>query len=173
MELFEAIKNRRSTRAYKEQELPTGTVEKLIDAARWAPSAGNIQPWAFVVAASPDMKKKLSSAAYNQKDLEAASVVIVVCVDEKRAGQSYGERGKTLYCIQDTAAAVQNILLSAYSLGLGSCWVGAFNEDQVRKAIAAPSNMRPVALVPVGYPDEEPVARGRRPLSEIMYWETF
>lgn len=173
MELFEVIKNRRSIRAYKNQDLPEGTVEKLLDAARWAPSAGNVQPWAFVVATSPSVKHSLCLAAYSQKDVENAPVVIVVCADEKRAKESYGERGQTLYCYQDTAAAVQNILLSAYSLGLGTCWVGAFNEEQVRKAISAPSNMRPVALVPVGYPDEAPADRGRRPLSEITRWETF
>ncbi len=173
MELFEVIRNRRSIRAYKKQSLPPGTVEKLLDAARWAPSAGNIQPWAFVVATSLDVKHDLCLAAYNQKDVEEAPVVIVVCADEKRASESYGERGKKLYCLQDTAAAVQNILLSAHSLGLGSCWVGAFNEEQVRKVIKAPEGMKPVALIILGCPDEAPAARAKRPLSEIMYKETF
>ncbi len=173
MELFEVIRNRRSIRAYKKQDVPEGTVEKLLDAARWAPSAGNIQPWAFVVATSLDVKRNLSLAAYSQRDVEEAPIVIVVCADEKRAQESYGERGKTLYCHQDTAAAVQNILLSAYSLGLGSCWVGAFKEEQVRKVIKAPESMKPVALIILGYPDEAPVARGRRPLSEIMHKESF
>jgi len=173
MEIFEAIKNRRSIRAYKKKELPLGTVEKLIDAARWAPSAGNVQPWAFVVAASIDMKRALSLAAYGQGDVEAASAVIVVCADEKLAQERYGERGKTIFCFQDTAAAIQNILLAAYSLGLGTCWVGAFKEEQVSKLIQAPEDMRPVALILVGYPDEAPEARGRRPISEIMHSETF
>jgi nitroreductase len=173
MEIFEAITNRRSVRAYKKRQLPLGTIEKLLDAARWAPSAGNVQPWAFVVAASTDMKRALSLAAYSQRDIEDASIVIVVCADEKRAEERYGVRGKTLYCLQDTAAATQNILLTAYSLGLGSCWVGAFKEEQVRKAIRAPDEMRPVAMIPVGYPDEAPEARGRRSLSEIMNMETF
>ena len=173
MELFEIIKNRRSVRAYKKQDLPQGTIEKLLDAARWAPSAGNVQPWEFVVTFSPDLKSDLAEAAYGQKDVEEAPAAIVVCADEKRAEESYGERGKTLYCCQDTAAAVQNILLSAYSLGLGSCWVGAFKEEEVRKVIKAPKNMRPVALILVGYPDEKPAARARRPLSEIMHKETF
>jgi len=173
MELFEVIRNRRSIRAYKKQDLPEGTVEKLLDAARRAPSAGNVQPWAFVVATSLDVKRSLSSAAYNQKDVEEAPVVIVVCADEKRAQESYGERGKMLYCHQDTAAAVQNILLSAYSLGIGSCWVGAFKEEQVRKVIRAPESMKPVALIILGYPNEAPPDRGRRPLSEILYKETF
>jgi nitroreductase len=173
MEIFEAIKNRRCIRAFKKKELPPGTIEKLIDAARWAPSAGNVQPWEFVVAVSEDMKRALSLAAFGQKDIEDSSVVIVVCANEKRAEESYGERGKTLYCLQDTAAAIQNILLTAYSLGFGSCWVGAFKEDQVRELISAPKNIRPVALIPIGYPEEKPAARSRRPLSEIMHRETY
>jgi nitroreductase len=112
-------------------------------------------------------------AAYGQKSLEEASVVIVVCADEKRAEQSYSVRGKSLFCLQDTAAAIQNIMLTAYSLGLGSCWIGAFKEDEVRQVISAPKGMRPIALIPIGYPNETPAARSRRPLSEIMHKETF
>jgi nitroreductase len=85
----------------------------------------------------------------------------------------YGFRGKTLYCIQDTAAATQNILLTAYSLGLGTCWIGAFNEDEAKKAINAPEEIRPMAIIPVGYANEAPSQRDRRPLSQIMHYETF
>ena len=115
----------------------------------------------------------ISQAAYGQKNLQEAAIVIVVCADEKRAAESYGDRGKTLYCIQDTAAAIQNILLTACSLGLGSCWIGAFKEEQIKKIINSPKGIRPVALIPIGYPDEAPKARQRRPLSEIMHKETF
>jgi nitroreductase len=118
-------------------------------------------------------KQSLAFAAYGQKQLEEASIVIVVCADEKRVEQSYGERGKTLFCFQDTAAAVQNIMLTACSLGLGTCWVGAFKEEVVRKLVNSPEGVRPVALIPVGYPDEAPPARMRRPLSEIVHKETF
>ena len=173
MDLSEAIKGRRSIRTYKKIDLPQDTVETLLEAARWAPSAGNVQPWAFVVASSPQTKRNLSLAAYGQKDLEEAPVVIVVCADEKLAEQNYGTRGKTLYCLQDTAAAVQNILLTAYSLGLGSCWIGAFKEESARKAINAPKEMRPVALIPIGYPDEAPSPRNRRPVSGMIHKETF
>jgi nitroreductase len=102
-----------------------------------------------VVASTQKTKMDISQAAFGQKDLQEASVVIVVCADEKRAAESYGARGKTLYCIQDTAAAIQNILLTACSMGLGTCWIGAFKEDEVRKVIDAPTHMRPVALIPV------------------------
>jgi nitroreductase len=173
MDLLEIIKNRRSIRSYKKRDLPQETIDMLLEAARWAPSAGNVQPWAFVVASSQKMKQNLSTAAFGQKALEEASIVIVVCADEKLAEQSYGKRGKSLLCLQDTAAATQNILLTAYSLGLGSCWVGAFKEDEVRRVIKAPKQMRPIALIPVGYPNEAPPATSRRPVSEIMHKETF
>ena len=172
MELEEAIKGRRSIRAFKPQDVPKETVEKLIDAARHAPSAGNIQPWEFIIARKQDTKRKLAQAAY-QAFIEEASVVIVVCSNEKRAEVGYGVRGKTLYCIQDTAAATQNILLTAYSLGLGTCWIGAFNEAQAKKAVNAPEEMRPVAMISVGYPNKVPSQRNRRPLNQIMHYETF
>jgi nitroreductase len=172
MDLLEAIKKRRSIRAYKNQDVPEEVVEKLIEAASFAPSAGNIQPWKFVVARNPEVKKKLAQAA-DQAFIEEAPVVIVVCANEKRASMGYGVRGKTLYCIQDTAAATQNIHLTAYSLGLGTCWIGAFNEDQARKAVNAPEEMRPVAMIPVGYADEAPAQRNRRPPSQIMHRESF
>ena len=173
MELSEAIKGRRSVRAFKQQDVPEETVEKLIDAARHAPSAGNIQPWEFVVVRNLEVKRKLARAALNQTFVEEAPVVIVVCANEKRSSMGYGSRGKTLYCIQDTAAATQNILLTAYSLGLGACWIGAFNEDEAKRALNAPEGIRPVAIIPVGYPDETPSHRGMRPLSQIVHHENF
>ena len=172
MELSEAIKGRRSIRTYKQQNVPEEIVEKLIDAASFAPSAGNIQPWKFVIARKQDTKKKLAQAA-DQAFIEEAPVVIVVCANEERSSMGYGFRGKTLYCIQDTAAATQNILLTAYSLGLGTCWIGAFNEDEAKKAINAPEEIRPVAIIPVGYANEAPTQRNRRPLSQITHHESF
>jgi len=173
MDVLDVIKNRRSIRTYKKQELSQETIEVLVEAGRWAPSAGNVQPWEFVVVASPLVKHNLSIAAYLQRDLEEASIVIVVCADEKRAEQAYGERGKTLFCIQDTAAAIENIMLTAASLGLGSCWIGAFKEAEIRKVIEAPSHLKPVALLPIGFPNESPKPRDRRPINEILHKEKF
>jgi nitroreductase len=173
MELSEAIRGRRSIRAFKKQNVPEETVEKLIDAAGWAPSAGGIQPWEFVIVKEPAVKKKLAQAAVNQAFVEEAPVVIVVCANEKRSSMGYGFRGKTLYCIQDTAAATQNILLTAHSLGLGTCWVGAFNEGEAREAVNAPDGIRPVAMVPVGYANEVPSQGSRRPVGQITHHESF
>lgn len=173
MDLFEAIKNRRSVRAYTSKDVSEEDIEKLIDAARFAPSAGNIQPWEFVIVRDAKIKRRLAEAALNQTFIEEAPVVVVVCADEAQSSQGYGSRGVTLYCIQDTAAAIQNILLAAYAFGLGTCWVGAFREELVKKALNMPMNTRPVAIIPVGYAAEEPEPRPKRSVKEIIHYETF
>lgn len=173
MDVFEAIKNRRSIRVFQKKNVSEEKIETIIDAGSHAPSAGNIQPWEFVVVTDPEVKHQLAIAALNQSFVESASVVIVVCADEARSSQRYGSRGANLYCIQDTAAAVQNMLLAAHALGLGTCWVGAFREDMARKALSTPSHVRPVALVPIGYSAKSPSPRRRRPISEVFHRDTF
>jgi nitroreductase len=173
MDVLKAIKGRRSIRAFKSKDVPKEIVEKLINAAIWAPSAGNIQPWEFIIVRKPEIKKALAKAALNQTFIEEAPVVIVVCANENRSSQRYGVRGKTLYCIQDTAAAIQNIHLAAYSLKLGTCWVGAFKEEEAREVLKIPQGIRPVAIIPVGYPAGTPSPRNRRPISQIVHYETF
>ena len=173
MNVFKAIKTRRSIRAFTQEEISDDEIEKILDAARWAPSAGNIQPWIFVVVRNPETKRRLSEAALNQFFINEAPVVIVVCADQERSGMGYGSRGINLYCIQDTAAATQNILLAAHALGLGACWVGAFNEEEVRHILRVPRGVRPVAIVPIGHPAEKPGVVFKRPLSEVVRRETF
>lgn len=173
MDVYEAIKGRRSIREYKKQDVPDDLVKKLIEAAIMAPSAGNVQPYQFVIVRSEKNRQQLAKAAYNQRILLEAPVEIVACVDEKAASKKYGDRGKKLYCIQDTAAAIQNLLLAAYSLDLGTCWIGAFNEDDVRKAVNSPKEIRPVAIIPIGYPNETPQQTSRRSFEEVALKETF
>ena len=173
MDVFEAIKSRRSIRAYTSHEVSDEEVKRLIDAARWAPSAGNIQPWEFVVVRDPVTKRRLSAAALDQRFIEEAPVVIVVCADENRSGWRYGRRGVDLYCVQDTAAATQNVLLAACALGLGACWIGAFREGEVERILKTPEAVRPVAIVPVGHPAEKPSAPQKRSIGEITRYESF
>jgi len=173
MEVLDAIRGRRSVRAFKSNDFPPETVNKLIDAAICAPSAGNIQPWEFIIVRKPDIKRKLVEAALNQEFIAEAPAVIVVCANENRSLHGYGIRGKTLYCIQDTAAATQNILLLAYSLGLGTCWVGAFKEEKVKEILNIPEGIKPVAIIPVGYPAEKPSPRSRRPINLVVHYEAF
>jgi len=173
MDVLEAIKGRRSIRAFQSKEIPEEIVEKLIDMARRAPSAGNIQPWEFIIVRKPEIKRRLAEAALDQTFIEEAPIVIVVCANENRSSQGYGIRGKTLYCLQDTAAATQNILLAAYSFGLGTCWIGAFREEEAREILEIPYGVRPIAIIPIGYPAEAPPPPSRRPINQIVHYETF
>lgn len=173
MDVFEAIRGRRSIRAFKSVDVSEEIVNKLIEAACLAPSAGNIQPWEFVVVRNREVKRRLVEAALGQSFIEDAPVVIVVCANEERSSMGYGIRGKTLYCIQDTAAAIQNLHLAAYALGLGTCWVGAFREEEVREALKIPRGIRPVAIIPVGYPAEHPQPPKRKPLQQVIHHENL
>jgi len=173
MDVFEAIKERRSVRDYTDKKVSEKDVEQLIEAARWAPSAGNTQPWEFVIVKDAEMKRKLSDAALNQTFIQKAPVIIVVCADENRSSKRYGKRGEKLYSIQDTAAATENIILAAQELGLATCWVGAFQEKEVAKALKAPKNVKPVAIITVGYPAGKQAATQRMPVKEIVHYETF
>ena len=173
MDVFEAIKNRRSVRAYTNKEVSEEDIGRLIEAAMVAPSAGNIQPWEFVIVKNAETKRRLSDAALRQTFIEEAPVVIVVCGDVARSSWGYGSRGMSLYCLQDTAAATENMLLAATALGLATCWVGAFHEDEVAKVINTPRGVRPVAIVPVGRGAEEPRAPSKRSMREIVHYETF
>jgi len=164
---------RRSVRAYTSKEVSEEEVEKLIEAARWAPSAGNIQPWEFVIVTNAETKRRLADAALHQTFIEEAPVVIVVCANLERSSWGYGSRGVSLYCLQDTAAATENMLLAATALGLATCWVGAFHEDEAAKVINTPRNVRPVAIIPVGRAAEKPTAPRKRSLREIVHYETF
>jgi nitroreductase len=162
---------RYSCRSFLPDPLSRETVEQLVDAARWAPNAGNVQPWRFVVATKTATKKGLSDAAHGQKCLLEAPVVIVVCALPEKCGRLYQERGRNLFCIQDTAAAAQNLLLAATMLGLGACWIGAFDEGAVSQALDLPPTCRPMVLVPVGRPAEKSTARTRLGLDEIVIWK--
>lgn len=173
MDVLRAIKTRRSVRAFTDQQVTDKEIEKLIDAARWAPSAGNIQPWDFIIVREPQIKQGLCKAALNQEFIEEAPVVIVVCANPAQSAQRYGSRGINLYCLQDTAAATQNILLAAQATGLSTCWVGSFNEEEAKSVLGAPDGVRPIAIVPVGHAAERPRVRPRKQLTEIMHRETF
>ena len=173
LDVFEAIKERRSVRSFTDENVSEENIKRLIEAARWAPSAGNTQPLELVVVRNLEVKRRLTAAALNQKLIQKASVVIVVCADITRSKMGYGHRGEELYSIQDTAAATENILLAAQELGLATCWIGAFNEKDVAEAINAPRNTRPVALIPVGYPAVVPSAPKKRAVNEIVHYEMF
>ena len=169
MDLWTAMNTRRSVRAFQPTEVSPDTVTRLLEAAIRAPSAGNRQPWHFIVVRRKEVRQHLAEAAYGQDSVAQAPVVIAVCAEPERSATRYGTRGKELYCLQDTAAATEHILLAATALGLGSCWVGAFDEKAAAQALGLPARLRPVAMVPIGQAMEQRVAASdRRPLSEVV-----
>jgi nitroreductase len=170
MDFFQVLENRHSVRHFDPAvDVPPETVERLLEAAICAPSAGNRQPWHFYVVRKAGKKDKLTAAAYGQSFVAQAAVVIVVCADAEQSAERYGQRGRDLYCLQDTAAAIEHILLAAVALGLGGCWVGAFDEAQAARALNLPDRHRPVAILPLGKPLAPPASRTlRRPLDEVV-----
>ena len=169
MELFECIRSRRSIRYFRPDPISEDALDKLLEAARLAPSAGNVQPWVFYIVRNEQVQAKLSDAALGQTWMLSAPVIVVVCADLARARNSYGRRGVELYAIQDTAAAVENLLLAAVAEGLSGCWVGAFREDVAAKALGIqPDSLRPLILVPLGYPDEPARIPPKRPAEDMI-----
>ena len=166
MDVYEAIHSRASVRDYTGEEVPQGAVERILSAAVRAPTAGNLQPWRFFVVRDRAVRRLLAGAALGQAFVERAPLVIVVCADLEVCARGYGSRGESLYSIQDTAAAVENILLCATAEGLGACWVGAFDEDMVCEALSLPGSLRPLAPIPLGRPAARPALAPRRSFRE-------
>lgn len=152
MDVYEAINSRASVRAFTREDVPEETVSRLLEAAVRAPTAGNLQPWRFFVVRDLDARSGLAEAAWGQAVVKSAPVVIVVCADLDVSAHGYGSRGETLYAIQDTAAAIENMLLCAVAEGLGACWVGAFQEKQAVAALGLPPGERPLAMIALGHP---------------------
>ncbi len=168
-DVLDAIRERRSVRRFQSRPIPDATIGRLLESAVLAPSAGNVQAWHFYVVKDDQRRQALAAAAHHQLFLAQAPVALVVCADLRRSQNRYGERGASLYVLQDTAAAVQNILLAATAFGLATCWIGSFAEEEVAEIVGAdPTALRPVAVIPVGYPAEEPAQRPRRPLDEVV-----
>jgi nitroreductase len=145
MEVFEAIRKRQSVRSYLPDEVSSEKLEKILQAARLAPSAGNIQPWHFIVVSDRQKRKKLSKGRY-AKFLAESPVVLVGCGDKKASPNWH---------TVDTAIAMQNIVLTATSEGLATCWIGSFNENQAKELLSIPERYRVIALLAVGYRREK------------------
>jgi len=170
MEFSEVVARRRSVRRFNTKlAVSDADVTALLEAAVTAPSAGNIQPWRFFVLRSAEARERLAKAL-SQRWAAAAPLVIVVAVDPRPSAARYGDRGEYLYCLQDTAAAVEMILLTAVDRGLASCWIGAFDDRAVAEAIGATHPVTPIAVLPIGHPAESGGRPTRRPLDEITTW---
>jgi len=164
LDVFEAIQTRHSVRKYLEDPVPEDKLMRVMEAARLAPSAGNAQEWRFVIVSDAEKRRALSQAANNQAFVAEAPVVIVACADTDERVMACGQLAYTI----DVAIALEHIALQATAEGLGTCWVGSFSEDEVRKVIGAPEGVRIVQLMPLGYPSAAPSPKQRKDISEVV-----
>jgi nitroreductase len=171
MNVSEAIRRRRSVRAYLDKPVEQEKLERVLEAARRAPSAKNMQEWKFVVVRDKATREKLIDAARGQKFVGEAPVVIAACGTITDYVMTCGQ---LTYPI-DVAIAVDHMTLQAAEEGLGTCWIGAFHEDKAKELLGIPKEIRVVALLPLGYPAESlaPREKARKPLSEIVLWEKW
>ncbi len=169
MDFFELIRMRRSIRAYKQQPVEEEKIQAVLEAANQAPSAGNLQAYEIYLVRDRAVRLALARAALEQWFISEAPVALVFCTHAQRAAGRYGRRGVQLYALQDATVACTFAMLAAAALGLGTVWVGAFDDEAVRRAIGAPEAHRPVAILPLGYPAEQPAATGRRRLEDLVH----
>lgn len=173
MEFDDILRRRRSIRAFAARDVDREELQAILEAARGAPSAGNLQAYELVVVRRDDLRQALMRAALGQEMLRQAPVVLAFFANPERSSRRYGNRGQRLYCIQDATIACCFAMLKAEDLGLASVWIGAFEDRAVSAALSAPEQLLPVALLPVGWPAERPAERPRRSMQDLVRHETF
>jgi nitroreductase len=162
--IYDVIISRRSIRAYKKEPIKEEDLRKILESARWAPSAGNRQPRHFVVVLDDQVKEKLVPACRGQRFIANAACIIVGLADVETSPR---------WAIVDTTIALEHIVLMATELGYGTCWIGAFDENEVKKILNIPDKYRVIALITIGVPAESPPPRPRKPLREIASLNIF
>lgn len=165
VEVFEAIKSRRSIRKYKTDPVPEDLVVKILDAGRWAPSAGNRQPWSFIVLKDVEVKRKVAEATTYGKFLAEAPLGIAIVIDPKASNHP----------VEDGAIATQNMLLATHALGLGACWIGSYDsvyEERAKEILGIPKDKRLLSIISIGFPAESRT-KTRKELSEIIFTDRY
>src|SRR3972149_9546657 len=158
MDLFEAVEKRRSIRKFKPDPIPDKDLKKILEAGRLAPSGGNRQPWSFIIVRKQETKKSLATSANLQQFIADADTVVVALGDPAASRNLYK---------QDPMIAIEHIALAATTLGYGTCWIGAFNESEVKEKMKIPENMTVIALLPIGVPNENPPQKPRKAFKEV------
>ncbi|QQY78813.1 nitroreductase [Keratinibaculum paraultunense] len=168
MDVLSAIKDRRSIRKYSDKPVEEEKLLKVLEAARLAPSARNEQNWKFIVVKDPETKEKLTEAI-GQSFVGEAPIILVSCGTETKSVMRGGQPRYTV----DLSIATAYMILEAYEQGLGTCWLGSYDEDKVKKVLGIPEDVRVVAITPLGYPAESPAPRPRKELDEIVCYDKF
>jgi nitroreductase len=176
MDVLQAIKTRRSVRSYSDRPIPADVLDRMRQALRYAPSAGNNQPWHFILVSDPELRRKVAQAANNQRWIAQAPVTIVGCGVPKQAYQRVGGHRSSIDI--DLAIALDHLTLAAVAEGLGTCWIAAFDEDKVKRLLEVPADVRIVAMTPLGYPSSPDLNHpldesDRRPAAEVFSADRF
>ena len=169
MDVFTAISQRCSVRAYKERDVEEEKLNKILEAGRLSPSASNRQEWKFIIVKSRETRKKLANAAFGQTFIGEAPVVVVACATESKSIMGCGQPAYTV----DLSIALSFMILEAWELGLGTCWIGAFKEEEVKNILKIPERIRVVAMTPLGYPNQPPSQKSRKGLDQIVCFEKY
>ncbi len=176
MNVFEAVEKRRSIRKFKQDPIPEEHLNRVLEAARRAPSAGNRQPWHFVVVKDENTRGKLAGLADNQIFVGAAPMVIAVFGDPDDSPAGYRQDPMVAYK-QDPMIAVEHMCLVAVELGLGTCWIGPaspnYDVEAIKRLLGVPERMYMTCLLPLGYPDQAPNAKSRKPREKIIHYEKY
>ncbi|MBM3331557.1 nitroreductase [candidate division WOR-3 bacterium] len=171
MDFYDVVRSRLSIRAYKPDAVPEEVLNRILEAGRLAPSAKNYQPWKFIVVKDPAIRQALVPACRGQGSVGQAPVVICGCALDAQVWKGMG--GYWSAEAVDLTIAIEHMILAAAAEGLGTCWIGAFVEAEVRKVLAIPEGVKPIALTPLGYPAVEAKPRPRKPLSEIVCYDQY
>ncbi|WP_136514130.1 nitroreductase family protein [Geomonas edaphica] len=173
MDVFQAITGRRSIRKFKTTPVEPGKIKQVLNLARLAPSWKNLQCWRFLVLTEPERIGRLFEAFPDdnpgKKAIASAPCIVVVCADPNESGVENGIE----YYIADAALAFDHLCLAAYGLGLGTCWMGWYDEERIKEALGIPAGIKVVGLTPLGYPDQSPNPRPRKELAEVAFSEEW
>ncbi len=167
MSLVDVVLSRRSIRRYEQREIPRDVLDRVLEAGRQAPSAANRQPWHFIVLTDYVLKNELSQGLFN-RHIKDSGFTVVGC-----AYTGLRHVGTRKWSIVGTAIALQNMVIAAWAMGVGSCWIGDFREDRVKQLLSIPEKWKVVALVSFGYPAEKPKAKSRKPIEKIVGFNKF
>lgn len=174
MDTIKAMTERRSVRKYSDKKVKMDYIADLIEAAKFAPSSGNVQNWRVIVVEDENIREDIAIACLKQKWMTQAPVFLVICDEKINVKRLFGKRGVDLYSIQNCSAFTQNILLAAKDYGIDSCWVSAFDEEAVSRILKIPDGYVPEAIITLGYrKDKEIKAPSRINLKEIVYLNQF
>lgn len=188
MEFSKLVKKRRSIHHFTADEVSHEDLTYILEAARWAPSAGNSQPWRFIIIRKSEnihkvwetttgiefpVSSRKSVHVTPQNFIKKAPALIVVCTDKRAYQGKQSSIHANLYCIQDSANATMNLLLAVTDRGLGACWVGMFREEALKDVLNLPPRIKPVAVIPLGHTKSKEKPRPRKSLEELVHYETY